>query len=171
MSTLSSIRSAIARHGADLSALAPLAPTDDGAGAPHLPFPTDRHAAAAATPALTAALAAAPGSVSGGASGGMSGGVLGAIPSPRPVSRRTAGADTVLDALAGARAAEHLDWRHSPTDLLTLLELDASPAALRQLADELGCGEAADLSDAVNARLRGHLAIPHAPAPPLRRAS
>lgn len=169
MSTLSSIRSAIAKHAADLSAPPPRDPATGGAAPPHLPFPTDRLAAAAATPALTAALAAAPGSVSGGASGGMSGGVLGAIPSPRPVSRL--GTDKVLDALAGARVAEHLDWRHSPTDLLKLLELDASPAALRQLAEELGCGEATDLSGAVNARLRGHLAIPHDPAPVLRRAS
>lgn len=170
MSTLSSIRSAIARHAADLAAPVPPAPAAAEAAA-GLKFPTDRHAAAAATPDLTAALAAAPGSVSGGASGGMSGGVLGAIPSPRPVTRRTAAADTVLDDLAGARSGEHLDWRHSPTDLLKLLELDATPAGLQQLADELGCGDAADLAGEVNARLRGHLAIPHAPAAPLRRAS
>ncbi len=167
MTMLSSIRSAIAKHAAELTARPPSAPQATGAGQPVLRFPADHHAAAAATPALAAALAAAPGSVSGGASGGMSGGVLGAIPSPRAAARLSA--DRVLDALAGARAPQALDWRRSPADLLALLDLDTSPAALRHLADELGCGGAADLAGEVNARLRGHLAIPH--SAPLRHAS
>lgn len=168
MSLLSAIRTAIADHAAQVSAATASRPTPEGTEAPTLAFPSHHHAAAAATPALSAALAAAPGSVSGGASGGMSGGVLGAIPSPRPITRPSAAA--VLDALAAARAPK-LDWRNSPVDLLTLLELEASQASVRRLADELGCGESADLSGEIMTRLSGYLALPHAPAPPLRHAS
>lgn len=167
MSLLSAIRTAIADRAAQVSAAAASSPTPQGTDAPTIGFPSHHHAAAAATPALTAALAAAPGSVSGGASGGMSGGVLGAIPSPRPIARPSAAA--VLDALA-ARAPKR-DWRTSAADLLALLELDASPASLRQLADELGCGGAGDVSGEIMPRLSGYLALPHAPAPPLRQAS
>jgi hypothetical protein len=43
------------------------------------------------------------------------------------------------------RFGETLDWRHSIADLLTLLDLDASVAARRQLARELGYpGDATD---------------------------
>ncbi len=188
MSILASIRSAIARHGADHTTAqpAPAAPTAPSSGAPlspavsplapagaagavratSIPFPSDRGPAGTATPALAAALAAAPGSVSGGASGGMSGGVLGAIPSPRAARLPT---DRLLDALADARAAERLDWRHAPGDLLQLLDLESSPASLRQLAEELQC--AGDDTAEINAQLRARLAIPHPHGEPLRHAS
>lgn len=168
MSLLSTIRTAIATHAAPGPAMLPSGQGPEGAHAPVLAFPGQHHAAAAATPALAAALAAAPGSVSGGASGGMSGGVLGAIASPRPIARPSAA--EVLDALADARTPR-LDWRRSPADLLTLLDLDASSTSLRQLAEELGCSDVADVSGEITARLRGHLALPHPPAPPLRHAS
>lgn len=67
-----------------------------------------------------------------------------------------------LDAMA-ARHPEPLDWKLSILDLLTLLELDNSLAARKELATELGCpaeklGDAAQMNSWLHKALLRKLA-------------
>jgi hypothetical protein len=65
------------------------------------------------------------------------GGAVAAAP-PAPVAMSVVDVEAHMEHLAG-EASHEVNWRHSIVDLLSLLDVDNSYAARKELAVELGC--------------------------------
>jgi hypothetical protein len=76
---------------------------------------------------------------------------------PKPVEMPMVDVVSKLDSLAKANPMQ-LDWKVSINDLMALLGMDHTPAAIKELAVELGCPEP-DLSDSYKRNVWTHKAL------------